>query len=160
VGLACCFDLRFPLLSNMLSLPPPHGLGCDILLYPSAWLASTGALGHWETLLRARALDGQVFVVGANQARREREGEGEGGGGENENEGPVLFGRSTLLGPLGETLSTCLLDTADEVVLADFSRGHLEHTRTVKINLAVAKRSPELYTNMLENAMEARSHPL
>ena len=68
VGLACCFDLRFKEMAAMLVDAPPHGLGCDVVLYPSAWLQSTGALGHWETLLTARALDGQCYVVAPNAA--------------------------------------------------------------------------------------------
>eukprot|EP00939_MAST-03C_sp_MAST-3C-sp1_P001924 g1924.t1 len=56
IGLLCCFDLRFSEMSD--ALAKKHG--CNILLYPSAWLDSTGKLGHWETLLRARALDTQA----------------------------------------------------------------------------------------------------
>lgn len=146
VGLACCFDLRFPRLTNMLTLAPPQGLGCDMLLYPSAWLASTGELGHWDSLLRARALDGQVFVVGANQTRR-REGD----------LGPDLFGRSCLVGPLGEVLASCEDDMSEVVVEADFSRQHLEQVRGVKINLTAAKKSEKTYAAMLEKAFVTRS---
>ena len=37
IGLACCFDLRFKELADVLCDPPPRGIGSDVLLYPSAW---------------------------------------------------------------------------------------------------------------------------
>lgn len=75
VGLACCFDLRFPQVAA--ALTDTRGLACNVLLYPSAWLASTGDLGHWDSLLKARALDGQCYAVGANQTRSRDAKEGE-----------------------------------------------------------------------------------
>ena len=49
VGLLNCFDLRFADASTALS--KRHG--CNVLLYPSAWLKSSGDLGHWDCLLRS-----------------------------------------------------------------------------------------------------------
>ena len=64
-----------------------------MVLYPSAWLRSTGELGHWEGLLAARALDGQCYTVGANQARDEQQE-------------TVFYGRSVFYGPLGQVRKT------------------------------------------------------
>ncbi|GAA5877284.1 hypothetical protein JCM16303_006228 [Sporobolomyces ruberrimus] len=62
LGLATCFDLRFPELS--LSL---RRKGAEIISYPSAFTVKTGK-AHWETLLRARAIETQCYVFAAAQA--------------------------------------------------------------------------------------------
>ena len=54
VGLAVCYDLRFPELSLSLCRK-----GANILTFPSAFTVPTGAAGHWTSLLKARAI-GQV----------------------------------------------------------------------------------------------------
>ena len=61
VGLAICYDLRFPELFRALSKQ-----GCHVLLLPAAFTQHTGAL-HWEVLLRARAIENQCYVLAANQ---------------------------------------------------------------------------------------------
>ncbi|KAJ3340644.1 Nitrilase [Kappamyces sp. JEL0680] len=61
IGLATCYDLRFPELSTLLQY---HGM--DILTYPSAFTIPTGE-AHWHVLLRARAIETQAFVVAAAQ---------------------------------------------------------------------------------------------
>ncbi len=62
VGLSICYDLRFPELYRELALER----GCEVLLVPSAFTAHTGA-AHWHTLLRARAIEDQAWVVAAAQ---------------------------------------------------------------------------------------------
>jgi deaminated glutathione amidase len=57
VGVMICFDVRFPELSRTLARA-----GAEILLVPSAFTEATGA-AHWETLLRARAIENAAFVV-------------------------------------------------------------------------------------------------
>lgn len=61
VGLAICYDLRFPELFRLLALR-----GCEILMVPAAFTMSSGR-DHWEPLLRARAIENQAFVVAAAQ---------------------------------------------------------------------------------------------
>lgn len=56
-----CYDLRFPEIGIALTQ-----MGADILTYPSAFTFETGAL-HWETLLRARAIENQCYVIAAAQ---------------------------------------------------------------------------------------------
>lgn len=62
LGLSVCFDLRFPALYQTLA-----DRGAEILLVPSAFTVPTGR-AHWSTLLRARAIETQTFVVAAAQA--------------------------------------------------------------------------------------------
>lgn len=61
VGLAICYDLRFPEIALRL-----RTLGADILSFPSAFTQRTGA-AHWHLLGRSRAIDTQCYVVMAAQ---------------------------------------------------------------------------------------------
>jgi predicted amidohydrolase len=61
MGLTVCYDLRFPELFRALV-----DRGAELVLVPSAFTALTGE-AHWEPLLRARAIENQVYVVAPNQ---------------------------------------------------------------------------------------------
>jgi predicted amidohydrolase len=61
LGLALCYDLRFPELFRIEALR-----GAQVIAAPSAFTAATGA-DHWELLVRARALENQVAVIAAAQ---------------------------------------------------------------------------------------------
>jgi predicted amidohydrolase len=61
LGLAICYDLRFPELFRILALR-----GARTVALPSAFTERTGR-DHWEPLVRSRAIENQVFVVAANQ---------------------------------------------------------------------------------------------
>ena len=58
-GLAICYDLRFPELFRRCALE-----GASLLLVPAAW--PKARVAHWQTLLRARAIENQYFVAGCN----------------------------------------------------------------------------------------------
>jgi predicted amidohydrolase len=84
VGLALCYDLRFPEQARKMAL---HG--AELLLYPSQW--PQVRLGHFHTLLAARAIENQLFAAGVNRAGRSA---------------AVQFGGgSTVFGPRGEVLA-------------------------------------------------------
>jgi predicted amidohydrolase len=61
LGLTVCYDIRFPELYRILAVQ-----GTLVHLVPAAFTFTTGE-AHWELLLRARAVENQVFVVAANQ---------------------------------------------------------------------------------------------
>ncbi len=61
LGLSICYDLRFPELYRMLAVR-----GARIIAVPSAFTLAT-TRDHWETLVRARAIENQCFVIAANQ---------------------------------------------------------------------------------------------
>lgn len=61
IGLAVCYDLRFPELFRALL-----DKGAELIALPAAFTAVTGE-AHWQALLRARAIENQVMVVGAGQ---------------------------------------------------------------------------------------------
>ena len=81
VGLSICYDLRFP------ELYRPFG-DVALIVVPAAFTARTGR-AHWETLLRARAIENQCYVLAAAQA-------GEHPGGRR------TFGHSMLVDPWGD----------------------------------------------------------
>jgi deaminated glutathione amidase len=61
IGLAVCYDLRFPEVFRILALQ-----GARVITLPSAFTLRTGK-DHWEVLVRARAIENQVFMVAAGQ---------------------------------------------------------------------------------------------
>jgi predicted amidohydrolase len=87
LGLAICYDLRFPELFRILTLR-----GSRVLALPSAFTLST-TRDHWEVLVRARAIENQCFVVAANQIGEHAPGKASGG-------------RSLVVDPWGTVLAT------------------------------------------------------
>ncbi|CAI2732080.1 unnamed protein product [Schistosoma spindalis] len=63
LGLAICYDMRFPELASHLR----YAKNAHVLSYPSAYTTHTGEAGHWHTLIRARAIENQCYVVAAAQ---------------------------------------------------------------------------------------------
>jgi predicted amidohydrolase len=62
LGLTVCYDLRFPELYRILAVG-----GARVLTVPAAFTCATGEAGHWDTLLAARAIENQAFVVAPGQ---------------------------------------------------------------------------------------------
>ncbi|MPV69668.1 carbon-nitrogen hydrolase family protein [Burkholderia sp. BE17] len=94
VGLSVCYDLRFPELYRRMG-------DCALIVVPSAFTYTTGR-AHWETLLRARAVENQCYVLAAAQ------------GGKHEN-GRRTWGHSMLIDPWGEIVA--VRDVGASVVL-------------------------------------------
>jgi predicted amidohydrolase len=102
VGLTICYDLRFPELYRVLTLA-----GALVIVVPSAFAAATGRL-HWEVLLRARAIENQVFIVAAGQV--------------GELEGPFqAYGHSAIVDPWGTVLAEVHEGTGVAVADLDFT---------------------------------------
>lgn len=85
LGLAICYDLRFPDLFRALS-----DAGATILAVPAAFTRPTGA-AHWHVLLRARAIEASAFVIAAAQTGLH-------------DDGRATYGHSLAIDPWGETL--------------------------------------------------------
>lgn len=92
LGLSICYDLRFPELYQALRLR-----GADVLAVPSAFTYNTGE-AHWEILLRARAIETQCFVLGANQCGEHCL--------EKDNTVRKTWGHSMIVDPWGKVLSS------------------------------------------------------
>jgi len=99
IGLTVCFDVRFPLLYQKLTT-----LGADIITVPSAFTRVTGK-AHWQTLLQARAIENQVYIIAAGQD------------GVHEN-GRETWGHSMIISPWGEIL-TCL-EESEGIISSDY----------------------------------------
>lgn len=99
LGLATCYDLRFPELFRALV-----DRGMELLAFPSAFIETTGK-AHWEILLRARAIENQIHIIAANQAVRQE---------------TILetYGHSMILSPWGEVLGSAT-DESEAVVTAE-----------------------------------------
>jgi len=95
LAIATCYDLRFPVFCRRLALA-----GATALLVPAEWPAPRTA--HWEVLLRARAVESQWFVLGANRTGREGE--------------TVFEGASQVVDPWGEVLARA--DAGETVLTA------------------------------------------
>lgn len=108
VGMACCFDLRFP--GFLRSYAP----AADVLCAPSAFLHVTGC-DHWELLLRRAALDGQCYVVAPNVAY-------------DETDSAPLFGHSMIVDPWSRVLAQTTAE-GDDLAIADLHRHVIDDTR-------------------------------
>ena len=73
LGMSICYDLRFPELYRILAV-----LGAHVIVIPSAFTLPT-TRDHWETLVRARAIENQAYVIAANQVGPHPAGQESGG---------------------------------------------------------------------------------
>ena len=85
LGLAICYDLRFPALFARLA-----EANADVIAVPAAFTVPTGK-AHWEVLLRARAIEAGLFVVAAAQSGHHEDGR-------------TTYGHSLVVDPWGEVL--------------------------------------------------------
>ena len=107
VGLSVCYDVRFPELYRAMNQP-------DLILVPAAFTATTGR-AHWETLLKARAVENLCYVLAPAQ------------GGRHDN-GRATFGHTMLVDPWG-----AIVDSRDEgpgVVIGDVDLQMIASVRT------------------------------
>lgn len=122
LGMAICYDLRFPELFRI------HALrGARVLALPSAFTLAT-TRDHWEVLLRARAIENQCFVVAANQIGEHLPGKASGG-------------RSMIVDPWGTVLATAPDDEGFVIAELDFARQDAIRARLP----ALSHRRPAAY---------------
>lgn len=108
LGLAVCYDLRFPELFRQMAAE-----GVEVIALPSAFTAITGR-AHWEPLVRARAIENLSYVIAAAQ------------GGYHVN-GRETFGDSMIVDPWGRVLDR--LPSGSGFVLAELDLGNLAAMR-------------------------------
>jgi deaminated glutathione amidase len=116
VGLTVCYDLRFPELYRILALR-----GARIVTVPANFTRVTGE-AHWEILLRARAIENQVFVIAPGQGRLE---------------GPEgdSYGNSMIVDPWGDVLARAPGD-GEHFVAADLDLARQDEIREKLPSLA------------------------
>eukprot|EP00514_Thraustochytrium_sp_LLF1b_P001094 CAMPEP_0184508818 /NCGR_PEP_ID=MMETSP0198_2-20121128/957_1 /TAXON_ID=1112570 /ORGANISM="Thraustochytrium sp., Strain LLF1b" /LENGTH=291 /DNA_ID=CAMNT_0026898615 /DNA_START=5 /DNA_END=880 /DNA_ORIENTATION=- len=131
VGLAICYDIRFPQLAMLM-----RDAGCKMLVYPGAFNTTTGP-PHWELLQRARAVDNQVFVATASPAR-------------NPDSDYQAWGHSSIVSPWGEVLATC--EHGPATVFADIDISKADEMRQ---NIPVSKQlRTDLYNTVTLKSSE------
>jgi len=113
LGLTICYDLRFPALFERLS-----EAGATVIALPAAFTVPTGR-AHWQVLLRARAIEAELFVVAAAQAGRHEDGR-------------ETYGHSLVVDPWGELV----LEMGGEPGLA-FAEINLDRISDVRARIPV-----------------------
>ena len=124
LGLSVCYDLRFPEMYRIMALD-----GATVVAVPSAFTAATGP-AHWELLLRARAVENEVFMIGAGQVGALPRGM------------PACHGHSMVVDPWGSVLAE-RTEPSPGVVLADLDEGLQSRVRSELPVLA--NRRPDAY---------------
>lgn len=124
IGMAICYDIRFPELSLLMTKK-----GAQILYFPAAFNQITGPL-HWELLVRSRALDNQLFVVGVSPARYFQD-----------ESYYQAWGHSSVADPMGKILVSC--EQEPVILHQEIDLELIKQTRTM-LPYQVQKRS-DLY---------------
>jgi len=100
LGIAICYDLRFPELFRKLALE-----GAEIICIPAEWPKPRQE--HWRTLLRARAIENQLFIAAANCCKVQGKLD--------------FFGLSQLISPLGNILASAEEEETELIATFDFA---------------------------------------
>lgn len=100
IGVLICYDVRFPELARKLTLE-----GAEMLVVPAEW--PHPRLDHWRTILKARAIENQLFVIAANRCGKQ---------------GMVRFcGNSMVVNPWGEVIAEA--GEKEETITAEIDLG-------------------------------------
>lgn len=109
LGISICFDLRFPELYRKL-----FSMGANAFLVSSAFTQTTGR-AHWETLLRARAIENQSYVIACNQWGKH-------------NDKLTSYGHSMVINPWGEIVASA--KEGEEIIFADIDLALIKKIRS------------------------------
>jgi deaminated glutathione amidase len=116
LGLTICYDLRFPELYRILALR-----GARVVTVPANFTRVTGG-AHWEVLLRARAIENQVFVIAPGQGNvRRTDGDS--------------YGNSMIVDPWGEVLARSAME-GEGFIAADLDLARQDELRETLPSLA------------------------
>jgi len=107
-GLSICYDLRFPELYRVYA-----DNDCDVLCNVAAFTAATGC-AHWQTLLAARAIENQAYMLAAAQCGTHPDGR-------------ETWGHSMIIDPWGEVLAE--LPEEEGIIIAELSKQRLDQVR-------------------------------
>ncbi|MBT2531067.1 carbon-nitrogen hydrolase family protein [Arthrobacter sp. ISL-48] len=107
LGMLTCYDLRFPESTRYLV-----DAGANVLLLPAMWITGPGKEDHWNTLVRARAIENTSYVVTANQT------------------GPLATGYSIIVDPFGVVLAN-----AGETPGVVFANVEIERLNAVRVKV-------------------------
>jgi Predicted amidohydrolase len=122
MGICICYDLRFPELARLMV-----DQGAKMIIVPGAFNMTTGP-AHWEILFRTRAVDNQVFTVGAAPAR-------------DQEAGYTSWGHTMMVGPWGNVLQQ--MDEREGCIIQDIDLAEVAKVRR-ELPLLTQRRS-DLY---------------
>jgi predicted amidohydrolase len=122
LGLSICYDVRFPELYRILTLE-----GAQLVTVPAHFTTPTGK-DHWHVLLRARAIENQLYVVAAAQIGETLPGK-------------PAYGRSLIADPWGVVIAQA--PDEETVIAAELDRAHFQSVRAKLPSLA--NRQPNAY---------------
>ena len=108
IGVAICYDLRFPELFRLMALK-----GADIMVVPGAFNMTTGPV-HWETTIRARAIDNQTYVAAVSPSS-------------NTDLSYVAYGHSMVVDPWGNVVAQAGVD--EEIIYASIDKNYIQKLR-------------------------------
>ncbi|MEH7252551.1 carbon-nitrogen hydrolase family protein [Neobacillus niacini] len=118
IGLMVCYELRFPEIARQFALQEG-----DVLIVPAGWMAGPMKEDHWQTLIRARAIENTMFICGANLV------------------GVEFTGRSMIVDPMGVVIASG--GEEEGIIITDID---LERIQRVRQKLpSVRNRKPEFY---------------
>lgn len=103
-GMMICYDLRFPEMARLLALG-----GANVLFAPSGWVQGDLKVEHWQTMIKARALENGCYVVAPDQV------------------GNIYIGHSMIVDPLGRALVD--LGEKEDLAVVELDFPLLEQTR-------------------------------
>ncbi|OPJ56349.1 carbon-nitrogen hydrolase family protein [Alkalithermobacter paradoxus] len=122
IGLSICYDIRFPEVFRIMEQK-----GAKLIVVPAAFNIVTGPM-HWDLLVKARAVDNQVYIAAVSPAR-------------NYDEKYVIYGHSKVSDPLGN-----IVDSLDEKEGILYSEINLDYISKVREELPLLKhRRSDLY---------------
>ena len=122
MGIAICYDMRFPEMMRLMALE-----GAEVIIVPAAFNMTTGP-AHWDIIIKARALDNQVYFVAASPAR-------------NMEASYHAYGHSSIVGPWGDVIAQ-----ADEQETILYGEVDLERVKKVRKELPLLQhRRTALY---------------
>ena len=108
VGFTICYDLRFPELFRRLT-----DNGAGIIFIPSSFTYETGK-AHWEILLKARAIENQVYIIAPNQYGKDHLGNRH-------------YGHSMIVDPWGTVIGRC--SNGETIIYGELDINHLKKVR-------------------------------
>ncbi len=108
IGVAICYDIRFPELIRIMALE-----GAKIVFIPAAFNMTTGP-DHWENTFKVRALDNQIYIAGVSPAR-------------NTSYSYVAYANSLITNPWGKVINK--LEEKEDILIQDINLDYIDEIR-------------------------------